>query len=71
MKMLEILKDGMLVINIDESWISETYFTRRLWLPPNSPGTVSLKPVSHRLSLITALDTEGRLYYSLTQAATD
>ena len=64
--MLELLKDDTLVINIDESWISETHYTRKLWLPANSPGSVPLKPVSHRLSLITALDTEGRLNYSLT-----
>ena len=32
---------------------------------------VTAGPVSHRLSLITALDTSGRVYYSLTQATTD
>ena len=66
MKMLELLKEDTLIINIDESWINETNYIRKLWLPPNSPGTVPIKAVSHRLSLITALDSEGRIYYSLT-----
>jgi hypothetical protein len=66
MKMLELLKEGTLILNIDESWVSETSYIRKLWLPANSPGTVPIKAISHRLSLITALDSEGRLYYSLT-----
>ena len=66
MKMLELLKEGCLIINLDESWIAETNFVRKTWLPANAPGTFPLAPVSHRLSLITALDSEGRLYYSLT-----
>lgn len=69
--MIELLKEGTLIINVDESWIAETNFTRKLWLPANSPPTVPLAAVTPRLSLIVALDTEGRLYYSMTQAATD
>ena len=68
---MELLRDGMLIINIDESWVAETNFTRKLWLPANAPATVPLAPVIPRLSLIAALDSEGRLYYTLTQAATD
>ena len=71
MKMLQMLKEGTLIINIDESWISETNFVRKTWLPANAPGTFPLAPVSHRLALLVALDSEGRIYYSLTQAATD
>ena len=66
MKMLEVLKEGTLIINIDESWISETNFVRKTWLPANATGTFPLTAVSHRLALIVALDSEGRLYYSLT-----
>ena len=34
-------------------------------------ATVPDKPISYRIALIAALDTEGRIYYSLTQANTD
>ena len=42
-----------------------------MWCPGYTPATVTNKAVSHRLSLIAALDTTGNVYYSLTQANTD
>ena len=51
---MELLGDGMLIINIDESWVAETNFTRKLWLLANALATVSLVPVNPRLSLIAA-----------------
>jgi len=69
--MLELLKEGKRILNIDESWFNETNFTRQMWCPANSSASVPLAPVIHRLSLIAALDTEGRIYYSLTQVNTD
>ena len=61
-KMLELMREGKRIINIDESWFNETNFTRQIWCPANSTATVPLAPVTHRLSLIAALDTEGRIY---------
>ena len=71
MKMIPLLQEGKHIINIDESWLNETNFTHQMWCPPQTPATISLKPISHRLALIAALDTEGGIYYSLTQANTD
>ena len=59
------------VINIDESWINETNFTRRMWCPSDAAGTVTQRMVTPRLAMIAALDTEGRVYFSLTHANTD
>jgi len=42
-----------------------------MWRPPNSPGTMIAKAVTPRLALIAALDTEGQIYYSLSQSNTD
>ena len=58
-------------MNIDESWIHSTNFTRMMWVPPQAPATTKARPISYRISLIAALDTEGNIYYSLTQANTD
>ena len=58
------------VINIDESWLNNTRFVRRIWAPTDSPATVTDKQVAPRISLIVALDTEGRIWYSLTQVVT-
>jgi len=59
------------VINIDESWINETNFTRMMWRPPGAPGTMISRAVTPRLALIAALDTDGNVYYSLSQSNTD
>jgi len=69
--MLPLLEKGTRILNIDESWLNETNFTRKMWCPPQSPATVQTRPISYRIALIAALDTEGCIYYSLTQANTD
>ena len=69
--MLPLLEKGTRILNIDESWLNETNFVRKIWCPPQSPATVQTRPISYRIALIAALDTEGCIYYSLTQANTD
>ena len=71
MAMLPLLQRGVRILNIDESWVHATNFTRMLWVPPQTPATMRAKPISYRISLIAALDTAGCIYYSLTQANTD
>ena len=69
--MLQLLADGKRVLNIDESWISETEYSRRMWCPTKSSGSVTERTVSPRLALLAALDTEGKVYFALTHAITD
>ena len=69
--MLELLEQGKHIINIDESWINDTNFTRKMWCPTDAAATITQRAVTPRLTLIAALDTEGRLYYALTHANTD
>ena len=71
MTMLNILKTDQIIINIDESWLNETNYTRMMWCPPSGQGTITSKQVAPRIALIAALDTNGRVYYSLSQANTD
>ena len=42
-----------------------------MWVPSDSPATITDKQVTPRISLIAALDTEGRIWCALTQANTD
>ena len=70
MKMINLLDKNKRIINIDESWISETEYSRRMWCPDKAPCTVTEKSVGTRLALITALDTEGRIYFAVTHANT-
>ena len=64
--MLPLLERGTRILNCDESWLNETSYSRKIWCPPQSPATVQSKPISYRIALIAALDTEGNIYYSLT-----
>ena len=34
MHMLPLLKEGKRILNIDESWLNESNFTRQIWVPP-------------------------------------
>ena len=71
LKMLKLLAEDHCVLNVDESWLNDSSFLRRIWCPGYAPATVTTKPITPRISLIAALDTEGRSYFSLTQANTD
>ena len=71
LRMLTLLAGGVRILNVDESWLNETSFLRRIWCPAYAPATVTMKAVAPRLSLIAAVDTDGRTYFSLTQANTD
>ncbi len=71
MTILSLLHKGTRILNIDETWIHDTNYTRMMWCPPQTPATMTTKPISYRISMIAALDTQGCIYYSLTQANTD
>ena len=70
-KMLPMLEQRKRVINVDESWLNQTRFLRRTWVPSQSASTFRDKQVHPRISLILALDTDGKMYFALTQANTD
>ena len=71
LKMLELLRDKKNILNVDESWLNEVSFQRKVWCPKDRPPTVTRQGVSPRISLIAALDTEGRVWFSLLHANTD
>ena len=71
LKMLPLLESGRRIINVDESWLFQTRFIRKLWVPADASATVTDKQVTPRISLLMALDTEGRMWCALTQANTD
>ena len=59
------------MINIDETWINETSFIRKVWGKRDGEGNVILNSVSPWLSMIAALDNEGNVWYTLSHANTD
>lgn len=59
------------IINIDESWISETGYIHKVWGQRGGEGNMHLRAVTPRLSMIAALDTEGHIWFSLAHATTN
>ena len=39
--MLSVLGSGKRVINVDETWLSESNYIRKAWCRPGTPGTVT------------------------------
>ena len=71
LRMLPLLESKTRIINIDETWLNESSFVRKVWAPRNGLGNVKLNTVSPRLSMIAALDTDGRVWFSLSHSNTD
>ena len=71
MKMLEMLQHNRRILNIDETWVNETSFIRRAWTKRDGSGNTILSRVSPRISMITAIDTDGRVWFALSHANTD
>ena len=65
--MLDILKTDTVVINIDESSFIESDYRTRKWRKKGETNSVSTKEISPRINVFAAIDTEGRVYLSLTQ----
>jgi hypothetical protein len=69
--MLDILKSGKRILNIDETWLNTTSFQRRKWKQHGTTNSVRSLPVSPRISLILSFDSAGDIYLALTQVNTD
>ena len=71
LSLLALLDQGKRIINVDETWLAETNFQRKTWCRPLASATTSSKPITPSLAVITALDTDGRVYFTLSHANTD
>ena len=70
-KLLTLLKSGTRILNIDQSWLNEAEFRRRKWCPRSESNSVKQWAVRPRVSLFVAIDTEGRIYFSISIVPTD
>ena len=69
--LLPLLEQGKRIINVDETWINETSFVRRVWSKRGGEGNCKLNTVLPRVSMIAALDSNGEVWFSLTHSTTD
>ena len=68
---MELLSEGKRVINIDESWINETSFIRRTWAEKGGQGNTLKNAIQPRISMISALDTDGNVWFTVSQSNTN
>ena len=71
MTLLRLLDRGKRIINVDETWLNETSFVRKVWACGDGQGNIKLNAVTPRLSMIAAIDTNGKVWFSLSHANTD
>ena len=69
--LLRLLEQGHRIVNVDETWLNESSFVRRVWADRRKAGNATLLTLTPRISMIGALDSEGKVWFSLTQATTD
>ena len=64
--LLLLLEQGKRILNIDQSWLPSLDFRGKKWRARGEQNTLSNRPLGHRVNIIAALVTDGRLYLSLT-----
>ena len=69
--MLDLIKNKYRIINVDETWLNESNLIRKSWAPKRGPSVGNTHTIQPRLSMISALDSEGRIWFALTHATTD
>ena len=69
--MLRLLKKGFHILNVDQSWVNESDYSRSIWCQSDVPATLPEKAVGTRLALIAALGTDNEIFFALTHANTD
>ena len=69
--MLEKMSNHPRIINIDETWLNQSDYRRMKWRARNSTNSIPLRGITPRISMLAAIDTDGRVYFALTQVNTD
>ena len=64
--MIPLLLEGKRIINIDESSVPFMDYRRFKWARSCTKNTFARKELTPKVNMIVALDTEGRVYASLT-----
>ena len=59
--MLELLSKGKKIINVDESFIDQSNYTRRSWGHKQHRGSVKSTNMKESLKIFAALDTDGNV----------
>ena len=70
-KMLGLVDEGYIILNVDQSWLNMLDFRHRKWVVKDQRNSLAFKQVKPRLSVLAAIDTQGSVYMALTMSITD
>ena len=70
-KMLELHAHGYRILNFDESWLSETNYSRMTWSKRGQANPLATKGLPARIALMNVIDTSGTAYCALSTGRTD
>ena len=62
---------GYRVLNFDESWLSETNYSRMTWSTRGQANPLTTKGLPARVALMNVIDTSGAAYVALSTGKTD
>ena len=63
--LIQVLRSGKRVLNIDQTWLGMSDFRRMKWRPKDSTNSIPKLSMQPRITMFVGLDTEGELYLSL------
>ena len=66
---MNLLKEGHRIVNVDESNLDTLTFLRYGWQRKDLRATGLTKQLGARLTLIAAIDSDGRLWYTLSHSS--
>ena len=69
--MISLLDQGKRIINVDQTWLNESSFVRRVWAPRGGESNMTMSTIMPRVSLIAAIDTDGQVWFTLSHSTTD
>ena len=65
------LSEGLRIIYVDETWLNQADFRRKKWRQKGETNSLSLKIITPRITMFTAIDQQGTLFYALSHGNTD
>ena len=69
--MLDLMSKGKRILNIDQTPLLDSNFVVRGWMPRSINYSKKIHVVSPHITMMTAIDSYGDLYWTLLQANSD
>ena len=65
LEFLDQTRKKRVFINIDETWLGMSDFRRMKWWVPGTTNSVAKLEIAPRITMILALDSQGKIYVAL------